>query len=57
MSKEKINLDELLKAAIRLGASDIHLKVNRTPVFRINGKLVQLKESPNTRRAIRKQQR
>ncbi len=46
MSKDKINLDELLKAAIRLGASDIHLKVNRTPVFRINGKLVQLKESP-----------
>lgn len=46
MNKDKINLDELLKAAIRLGASDIHLKVNRTPVFRINGKLVQLKEAP-----------
>jgi len=46
MNKDKINLDDLLKAAIRLGASDIHLKVNRTPVFRINGKLVQLKEAP-----------
>ena len=36
----------LLKAALRLGASDVHLKVNRTPVFRIHGKLVQLKEAP-----------
>jgi len=42
----KVNLDDLLKAALRLGASDIHLKVNRTPVFRIHGKLVQLKEAP-----------
>ena len=42
----KVVLDDLLKAALRLGASDIHLKVNRTPVFRIHGKLVQLKESP-----------
>ncbi|MGI9553565.1 MAG: type IV pilus twitching motility protein PilT [Thermodesulfobacteriota bacterium] len=41
----KTNLDDLLKAALRLGASDIHLKVNRTPVFRIHGKLVQLKEA------------
>ena len=45
-SNGKINLDDLLKAALRLGASDVHLKVNRTPVFRIHGKLVQLKEAP-----------
>lgn len=42
----EINIDELLKAAVRLGASDVHLKAERTPVFRIHGKLVQLKESP-----------
>lgn len=48
----ELNLDELLKAAIRLGASDIHLKVNRTPVFRINGKLVQLKEAPTITESI-----
>ena len=45
MEKKKIDLDELLKSALRLGASDVHLKVNRTPVFRIHGKLVQLKEA------------
>jgi len=55
MSKDKIILDELLKAAIRLGASDIHLKVNRTPVFRIHGKLVQLKESPTITEKINKE--
>ena len=45
MENKKIDLDELLKSALRLGASDVHLKVNRTPVFRIHGKLVQLKEA------------
>jgi len=55
MSKDKIILEELLKAAIRLGASDIHLKVNRTPVFRIHGKLVQLKESPTITEKINKE--
>jgi len=55
MSKDKTILDELLKAAIRLGASDIHLKVNRTPVFRIHGKLVQLKESPTITEKINKE--
>lgn len=45
-SNGKIVLDDILKAALRLGASDIHFKVGRTPVFRIHGKLVQLKEAP-----------
>lgn len=42
----QINIDEVLKAAVKVGASDVHLKVSRTPVYRINGKLIQLKEGP-----------
>lgn len=42
----EINIDEILKAAVKVGASDVHLKVSRTPVYRINGKLIQLKQGP-----------
>lgn len=42
----ELKIDEILKAAVKVGASDVHLKVGRTPVFRINGKLVQLKQGP-----------
>jgi twitching motility protein PilT len=38
-----MELDDILKAAVRYGASDIHLKVGLPPVCRINGKLVPLK--------------
>ncbi|NIP30036.1 MAG: PilT/PilU family type 4a pilus ATPase [Candidatus Dadabacteria bacterium] len=41
-----LNLDKILRAALNVGASDVHLKVSRTPVFRIEGKLVQLKDVP-----------
>lgn len=41
-----LDLDKILKAALNVGASDIHLKVARTPVFRIEGKLVHLKGAP-----------
>jgi twitching motility protein PilT len=36
-------LDEILRAAAKHGASDVHLKVGLPPVFRINGKLVPLR--------------
>src|SRR5512134_119709 len=38
-----MELSEILKAAIRHGASDVHLKAGLMPIFRINGKLVPLK--------------
>ncbi len=34
-----INIDELLKKAINLGASDLHIKVGNAPIVRINGAL------------------
>ncbi len=41
-----LSLDEILKVAVKNGASDVHLKVGLPPVFRINGRLVPLK-TPN----------
>ncbi len=38
-----MELDDILRAAVKYGASDIHLKVSLPPVCRINGKLVPLK--------------
>ncbi len=40
----KLELDDILKAALKFGVSDIHLKVDRPPSFRIDGKIKQLKE-------------
>ncbi len=40
-------VDEILKAALKVGASDIHLKAKKKPVFRINGKLIKLNEGPS----------
>lgn len=41
-----INIDELLKWALKQGASDIHLKTGSNPVLRVNGKLTFVKEAP-----------
>ena len=38
-----MELNEILKSAVRNGASDVHLKVGLLPVFRIHGTLVPLK--------------
>jgi len=38
-----LELNDILKAGIRHGASDVHLKAGLLPIFRINGKLVPLK--------------
>ena len=38
-----MELNEILRAASKHGASDVHLKVGLPPIFRINGKLVPLK--------------
>ncbi len=38
-----MELNDILKSAVRHGASDVHLKAGLLPVLRINGKLVPLK--------------
>ncbi len=38
-----MDLDEVLRKAIELGASDIHLKVPLPPVTRINGVLAPMR--------------
>lgn len=38
--------DRVLMAARKLGASDVHLKVGRPPIFRIRGQLRTLKDVP-----------
>ncbi len=40
-SRPKIELNDLLKKAFKVGASDVHLRVKAPPVFRIAGKLVK----------------
>ena len=37
-----VNMDRLLHACVTQGASDIHLTVGRSPVFRIHGGLRSL---------------
>jgi twitching motility protein PilT len=37
-----ININELLKKAVQMGASDLHLKVGSPPIVRINGELSTL---------------
>jgi len=45
-SIEKFNT--LLKLAVKHAASDIHLKTNRNPIFRIDGRLKEVETSPFT---------
>lgn len=40
-----VQLDEILKIAMKIGASDIHLKPGKPPVYRCNDKLVSLKDA------------
>ena len=41
-----IEINDVLRAAVKVGASDIHLKVGSPPVFRVDGELVFIKEAP-----------
>ncbi|MBI4925534.1 MAG: type IV pilus twitching motility protein PilT [Bdellovibrio sp.] len=41
----KIQLKYLIRAMIKHGASDLHLKTSRAPIYRINGKLIPAKLS------------
>lgn len=42
----EINIDDLLRGALKVGASDVHLKSGSCPVFRVNGRLIPIKEAP-----------
>ena len=39
-----MNIFDLLKIAIELGASDIHITVDSPPIARIKGKFIKLTE-------------
>lgn len=41
-----MDLNDTLSVAIKGGASDIHLKAGLPPMFRLNGRLVPLKDAP-----------
>ncbi len=41
-----MDINEILKNAIKMGASDIHLKVGNKPIMRINGSLKHMNEFP-----------
>jgi twitching motility protein PilT len=41
-----MELNDILKVAIKANSSDIHLKAGLPPIFRINGSLVPYKEAP-----------
>ena len=41
-----MNIDELLKAALALKASDLHLKVASHPIVRVNGHLTPMEQFP-----------
>lgn len=41
-----IEIDDILKAAINTGASDIHIGSGRKPYFRIEGRLLPINEAP-----------
>jgi len=42
----QLDLNRLLKAAVDNGASDVHLKPGKVPVFRIDGSLLELVKHP-----------
>lgn len=42
----RVNIDDVLRAALKAGASDIHIKTGRTPLFRIEGQLLPVTAAP-----------
>jgi twitching motility protein PilT len=41
-----VNIDDILRAAVRVGASDIHIGTGRHPILRVEGKLTPVKSAP-----------
>src|SRR3989344_2664347 len=46
--RETPEIQPLIRALVKHGASDLHLKEGRPPLYRINGKLVPAKAPPFT---------
>jgi len=46
---QRVDIKYLIKALVKYNASDLHLKVDRAPIFRINGRLVPAKMTELTR--------
>ncbi|HEV2592166.1 MAG TPA: hypothetical protein VGU02_09755, partial [Gaiellaceae bacterium] len=47
-TEKAMNLNALLRRAVELGASDIHLKVDRPPMVRHDGEITALDDAPLT---------
>ena len=41
-----VNIDDILRAAVRVGASDVHIGTGRHPILRVEGKLSPVKNAP-----------
>lgn len=41
-----VNIDDILRGALRVGASDVHLKSGSSPALRVDGRLVFIKGAP-----------
>ncbi len=46
----EIEINDILRAAVKAGASDIHIKVGSPPAFRVNGTLIFIKGAPRITR-------
>lgn len=44
--REDLDVDKLFRALVRLKGSDLHLKVGRSPIVRVNGELKPLNRGP-----------
>lgn len=42
----QVNIDDILRGALRVGASDVHLKAGSPPALRIDGRVVFVKGAP-----------
>lgn len=51
-SRRALNMKYLLRALIKYNASDLHIKVGRPPLYRINGKLIAAKMPELTREQV-----
>ncbi|MCD6386259.1 type IV pili twitching motility protein PilT, partial [Candidatus Sumerlaeota bacterium] len=48
-----VNFSQILLDMVKIGASDLHLKSNAVPVYRINGELVQANHPPLKKEEIK----
>ena len=44
--KEELEVDKIFRALVKLEGSDLHMKVGRPPIVRINGSLKDLNRGP-----------